>query len=365
MAKRLKAVQKWLQQKDIPCAFISSTENVFYLTQFYTNPHERIMGVFVFQEEEPFFILPKMEQTQAKEAGWPYEIIGYEDHEDAWELAGSFLKKRSLKIDCVAVEKDHLSFSRAERLKEISGAGDFANVDSLLNELRMIKEEQEIEILRQAAKLADAGVEIGVSYLREGVTEMEVVAAIEYELKRKGIRSMSFSTMVLFGKKSGQPHGNPGLEVLAKGDLVLFDLGVVLDGYCSDITRTFAFGSVSEEQKEIYDTVLKAQKAALKASKPGTVLGDLDATARKVIDDAGYGEYFPHRLGHGLGINVHEYPSLAQNNKLMLKEGMVYTIEPGIYIPSIGGVRIEDDVLITKNAHETLTGYPKELQIIK
>jgi Xaa-Pro dipeptidase len=193
---------------------------------------------------------------------------------------------------------------------------------------------------------------------------MEVLAKIEYELKKKGIREMSFSTMVLFGEKSGDPHGNPGERKLKAGDIVLFDLGVVLDGYCSDITRTVAYKSISEKQKDIYNTVLKAELASIEASKPGTRIGDLDKVARDIITDAGYGDYFPHRIGHGIGINVHEFPSMSHLNEGILKEGMVYTIEPGIYLPGIGGVRIEDDILVTADGCETLTEFPKELQIV-
>ena len=238
------------------------------------------------------------------------------------------------------------------------------SVEDKLNELRVVKDSAEIAVLKKAAEMADYGVQIGIDALKEGVTEMEVLATIEFELKKKGIREMSFSTMVLFGEKSGDPHGNPGERKLKAGDMVLFDLGVVLDGYCSDITRTVAFQSVSEKQKEIYQAVLQAQLAAVSLSKPGTRIGDLDHIARDAITEAGYGDYFPHRLGHGLGINVHEFPSMSHLNDGTLTEGMVYTIEPGIYLPGIGGVRIEDDVLITADGCETLTKFPKELQII-
>lgn len=171
--------------------------------------------------------------------------------------------------------------------------------------------------------------------------------------------------MVLFGEKSGEPHGNPGQAALKKGDFVLFDLGVIVDGYCSDITRTFIYQEASEKQKDIYQTVLNAEMAALEMSKPGVRIGDLDLKARGLITEAGYGEYFPHRLGHGLGVSVHEFPSMSQANDDLLQEGMVYTIEPGIYVPGVGGVRIEDDVLITADGSVTLTNYPKELTIIK
>lgn len=234
-----------------------------------------------------------------------------------------------------------------------------------MNEHRVIKDEKEVIILKQASELADFGVQVGINALKDGVTEMEVLATIEYELKKMGIREMSFSTMVLFGEKSGQPHGNPGFKSLCEGDFVLFDLGVVLDGYCSDITRTFVYKTYNEKQKQIYDTVLQSQLAALQASKAGNRIGDLDRVARAIITEAGYGEYFPHRLGHGLGINVHEYPSISHTSDEILKEGMVYTIEPGIYVPTIGGVRIEDDVLITRSGFETLTRFSKEFTVIK
>ncbi len=176
---------------------------------------------------------------------------------------------------------------------------------------------------------------------------------------------MSFATMVLTGANAASPHGTPGETKIKKGDFVLFDLGVVVDRYCSDITRTVAYGDINDKQKEIYDTVLKAQLAAIEASKPGVTASEVDLTARRIIAEAGYGEYFTHRLGHGLGIGVHEYPSLTETNPLVLEEGMVYTIEPGIYVPDVAGVRIEDDIYVTADGVKILTKYPKELQIIR
>ena len=175
---------------------------------------------------------------------------------------------------------------------------------------------------------------------------------------------MSFDTMVLSGPKTASPHGKPGDRQIQKGDLVLFDLGVIYKGYCSDITRTVAFGEPSDKQKEVYETVRKAEQAAVDAVRPGIKAMDLDKIARDIITGAGYGEFFTHRLGHGLGISVHEFPSLTGNNEMALMEGMVFTIEPGIYDPNITGVRIEDDVVVTKDGVEVLTKYPKELVIV-
>lgn len=366
MEKRLAKLTSWLDDQSIEMCFIQSKENVFYLTNFYTDPHERLMGLFLFKNNEPFFICPQMEAGQAKEAGWQQEIIGYGDHENPWDLIHKALGKRQIQsVHKMAIEKEVTSYNRIENMKKIVNVSEFVSVEDILNEHRVIKDDKEINILKQAAKLADYGVQIGINALKDGITEMEVLATIEYELKKQGIREMSFSTMVLFGENSGKPHGNPGLKTLSEGDLVLFDLGVVLDGYCSDITRTFVYKSYNEKQKQIYDTVLNAQLAAIEASKAGTRIGDLDHTARTIISKAGFGDYFPHRLGHGLGINVHEYPSMSHTNDELLKVGMVYTIEPGIYVPSIGGVRIEDDVLITQNGSETLTNFSKEFTVIK
>lgn len=175
---------------------------------------------------------------------------------------------------------------------------------------------------------------------------------------------MSFDTMVLSGPKTASPHGKPGDRKIQKGDFVLFDLGVIYEGYCSDITRTVSFGKPSDAQKDVYETVRQAEQAAVDAVKPGVRAMDLDKIARDVITEAGYGEFFTHRLGHGLGISVHEFPSVTGTNEMELIEGMVFTIEPGIYDPSITGVRIEDDVVVTKDGVEVLTKYPKELVIV-
>src|SRR5690606_7433364 len=337
--------------------------NVFYLTNFYTDPHERLLGLFVFQDEEPILICPKMEVAQAQNAGWQYEIIGYNDTDNPWQLIQRSLAKRNVTVSTLALEKEHLNVERFEQLQRLFPSATFVSAEDKLNTLRMIKDEKEISILQEAAKLADYAVEVGVEAIAEGKSELDIIATLEFELKKKGVRQMSFDTMVLTGLKTAAPHGKPGLETIKKGDFVLFDLGVIVDGYCSDITRAVAFGDISENQRQVYDTVLKAQLASIQACKPGTRVADIDIAARSIISDAGYGEYFTHRIGHGLGIDVHEFPSMNETNDMPLQKGMVFTIEPGIYVPEIGGVRIEDDMLITADGAQTLTSFPKELII--
>jgi Xaa-Pro dipeptidase len=361
---RLEALVSWMKFENISASFITSKANVFYLSQFYTDPHERLVGIIAFSTEAPILVCPNMEREQVRSSGWENEIIGYSDTDNPWEMIKDAVKKRNIKIERLAIEKEHMIYDRVEKINDIFESPVLLSVEDKLHQLRIIKEKEEINILREAAKLADFGVEVGVNAVKEGRTELEILATIEYELKKKGIREMSFSTMVLTGKKTAAPHGKPGLTTIKNGDFILFDLGVVLNGYCSDITRTVAFGEVNDNQREIYKTVLNAQVAALNVCKPGEEIGLIDRTARGVITEQGYGSYFTHRIGHGLGIDVHEYPSMTSTNTVQLQKGMVFTIEPGIYVPGVGGVRIEDDVLITESGFETLTAYPKDLQII-
>ena len=365
MEKQLKELSKWMTEENIDFTFLTSTDNVFYFSSFYSDPHERLLALLLFKNEEPILVCPSMEKNDAKNAGWKFDIIGYSDIDNPWEMIQQKVSAKLSSIKKIALEKEHLNVNRWEAIHTaFPSIESVVSAEEKVNQLRMVKTEKEVAIIKEACKWADYAIEVGCSELAEGKTEMQVLAAIEYELKKKGIAQMSFSTMVLTGKNGASPHGTPGDTKIQKGDLVLFDLGVVVDGYCSDITRTVAFGDINEEQKKIYDTVLKAQLAAIDASKPGTACSVIDLAARNIISEAGYGDFFPHRLGHGLGISVHEFPSLTETNPLVLQEGMVYTIEPGIYVPNIAGVRIEDDVYITKDGAEILTKFPKELQII-
>jgi Xaa-Pro dipeptidase len=359
--ERIQKVSSWMKDSDIQLCFITNPDNVFYFSGFLSEPHERLLAVAIFQEQEPFLICPGMEKEDAKRAGWSGEIIGHSDIDRPWELIQKAISNRNISINKVAIEKEHMNVERYEAITSLFPQASFVSAEDKVRTLRLVKDEAELKVLREACALADYAIEIGVQEIKEGKTELDILAAIEYALKKKGVNEMSFSTMVLTGANAASPHGTPGLTKVKKGDLVLFDLGVVVDGYCSDITRTVAYGEISDKQREIYETVLKAQLAALDASKPGKTCAEVDLTARNIIREAGYGDYFPHRLGHGLGISVHEFPSLTETNNLLLQEGMVYTIEPGIYVPNVAGVRIEDDVYVTQDGIEILTKFPKEL----
>lgn len=360
---RIETLQEQMKRNNWDILMVQTRPHVFYLSGFDADPHERLLAVIVFKENPPIIICPGMEVNQISEVFSEGAIIGYSDSESPWEKLQSYIASNALPHQNIALESS-ISWRRLTNWQQIAPDAFFHEADPLLLEARLIKTPEELQILKEAASLADEGVKTGIAHLKEGVTEMEVVAAIEHALKHKGVREMSFSTMVLFGEKAGDPHGNPGTRKLQKGDGVLFDLGVIWKGYASDITRTVFFDHVSEKQQEIYETVLEAEEHALSLVKPGQPIGALDKAARHIISKAGFGDYFPHRLGHGLGIEVHEFPSMNAENSEELKQGMVFTIEPGIYISNQAGVRIEDDVYVTADGAACLTQFTKELTIV-
>ncbi|MXQ53501.1 M24 family metallopeptidase [Shimazuella alba] len=366
MDNRIDRIAKWLHQNELQAAFLTSSANVFYLTGFSCDPHERLLGVWVFPDNSSVLVCPLLEIERVKESGWHGEVYAYRDEENPWLWFKNKFANNVTKESKVAIEVDHLTYGRSLMLKEILEISSLVSIDEQIRAMRIHKTNEEIEILRNAAKLADQAIQYGVDALSVGCTELDVKNVIEKRLQTSGITKMAFETMVLFGERTALPHGVPGDRKLKAGDLVLFDLGVVLDGYCSDITRTVAFESITDIQKEIYEAVLLANRNAIKAlqEKQVDTFGQVDHIARSTIEKAGYGSYFTHRLGHGLGIEAHEYPSVSSDNEQSIPIGSVFTIEPGVYVPESAGVRIEDMVLITDEGCEVLTTYPKELLVI-
>lgn len=365
MTNRIDSLLEEMEKKNLDSMLVTSKSNLFYLSNYYTEPHERVIAVYVSTSLDPLLIVPAMEINDAKAAGWNFEIIGYHDHEDPWELFSGFLKRNVRIPASIGIEYNQITLSRFHAIEQILPNASISDAQEILANLRVIKNKKEYTLLKQAASLADFGVETGIKAIEEGASELGVIAAIEYELKKQGIQEMSFNTMAISGTKTASPHGTPSMKKITAGDIVLFDLGVIFEGYCSDITRTVAYKSITEEQRKIYQTVLAAEQKAIEISKIGTPVGQVDEAARKHIEQEGFGEFFTHRIGHGLGIETHEYPSMHANNDLPLKAGMCYTVEPGIYVPNTGGVRIEDMIFMTEKGPEILTESPKELRIIE
>lgn len=267
----------------------------------------------------------------------------------------------------VGYEADYVSVSQLKRLEKAAPEGvTLVPVSGVIEDIRLVKDRVELEKLEELAALANQAlielVENGE--IAAGRTERQVAADLEYRMRMLGSERVSFDTIVASGENSAKPHHGADDRELRNGDLVTIDFGAHLRGFNSDCTRTFAIGEATEFAKEIYDIVLRAQEAGVKASVPGTALVDVDAACRDIITEAGYGEYFVHSTGHGIGLDVHEGPSAAKTGKGELAEGMTLTIEPGIYVPGKGGVRIEDSLIITSGAPTIITAYPKDLQVL-
>lgn len=364
MAKPIDRLARWLAEKGYAFAFVNSIPNVFYLSGFYCDPHERLLAVLVFPDGPPLLVCPEMEISRARGDGWQQPVLGYTDIQNPWEMIGDALRKRVGANPAIAVEIEFLPLARAEALQNEFPGSKLVPADTKLQALRSLKTPAEVDNMREAARLADRAMEVAVSSLAAGVTEVEVAAEIEHSMRKLGAPRMAFSTIVLFGPRSAMAHGVPGKTPLKPGDLVLIDLGVVSRGYCSDITRTFAFKDISPEFREIYQVNLEAQLAALAACRPGNPVGLVDQAAREVITRAGYAKHTGQRVGHGIGIQVHEYPSMTGDNEDIMQPGLTFTVEPGLSFEGAGGFRIEDDVLIMPDGCEILTKFPKELQVI-
>lgn len=349
---KIETIIEQLNQAKADAAWITTPLNVFYFTGYRSEPHERLFALLITSDGSQTLYCPKMEVEEVKRSSFDGKIIGYLDTENPFEIEPRSFNK-------LLIESEHLTVKRQRELTQNFSVQHYGDIDQTIKDLRNIKNDSEIENIREAAKLADKCIEIGTAFLKVGVTEREVVNHIENEIKKYGVSEMSFDTMVLFGDHAASPHGTPGDRKLVNDEYVLFDLGVIYNHYCSDMTRTVKFGTPSEEAQTIYKIVLEAETSAIKAIKAGVPLQDIDQIARDIISNAGYGEYFPHRLGHGLGLEEHEYQDVSSSNTNLLEAGMVITIEPGIYVPNVAGVRIEDDILVTEDGYEILTHYDK------
>jgi len=232
----------------------------------------------------------------------------------------------------------------------------------VLSDLRAIKDAFEIRAIRKSVKLQEEAMEATLPQLEVGQTETEVAAILEYEMRWRGADGPSFQTIAAARANGSKPHARPGSTRTASSRPLLIDWGARLDGYCSDMTRTFCFGRWPKVMREIYEVTLEAQIAACEAVRPGITGAELDAVARDIIEAAGYGDRFGHSLGHGIGLDVHEMPRIAKTAKAALEPGMIVTIEPGIYLPGVGGVRIEDDVLVTERGGKNLSRLPKDIE---
>ena len=297
--------------------------------------------------------------TQAR-----YETGGCEIIECNDIIAGIAGIVAALPSGSVGFDAPAVSFEQYQRLESQRGATALIPLSDDVRGLRAIKEREELDLLKEATAIAAAALQETVEGIGPGTIERDIAIDLEYRMRRGGAERPSFDSIVASGANSALPHAQPGSRRIERGDFLIIDYGAVYRGYHSDETCTFAIGSVTTERERIYNIVRDAHDRALDAVKAGVACRDIDAVARDVIENAGYGRYFSHGTGHGVGLDVHEAPKLSKESTDRLEEGMVVTVEPGIYIPDVCGVRIEDMALVGSNGCEILTRIPKDLKIL-
>jgi Xaa-Pro dipeptidase len=356
----LDRVREWMDGQKAVASFITDPVSIGYLTGFRTNPHERLMGLVV-RPEAAILVVPGLEASAAAEAAPRVEVRSWLDGEDPWAVVGGALG--SPDGGRVGVEKGHLSLAAWERLSALVPAVEPVDAGTLVRQLRARKSPDEIQLLKQAAAITDQVTEEAMQEMRPGVTELAVATSIDLLIARSGA-GCSFETIVQSGPNSALPHARPSQRRLGPGDLVLLDFGAAVSGYRADTTRMAVVGEPSRRQLEVHSVVVAARDAAVAAVRAGATAGDVDRAARATIGDAGLGESFIHRVGHGLGLEAHEDPSLDPDSLLELEAGMVVTIEPGVYLPGWGGVRVEDDVVVTASGCNVLTRADRQIRVV-
>jgi Xaa-Pro aminopeptidase len=262
----------------------------------------------------------------------------------------------------VGIEKDAVSLEQAEYIRRLSNDNcQFVDVRELTSKLRTVKSEHEIAVLKKAADIASRAMEKIQEAVRPGVSEAELSGWAEYLMNEACAEGSSFEPFFMSGENAWLPQRVSSQKTLREGEMALFDMGAIYEGYCSDTTRTFAVGKVTPKQRELFQVAREAQQAAIEAVRPGELASKVDAAARTVIERAGYGDFFPHLTGHGVGLSIHEAPIIDEGEGMVLQSGMVVTVEPGIYLPGVGAARIEDMVVVTDSGCEVLTSAPRGL----
>jgi Xaa-Pro aminopeptidase len=352
--EKLEKLRSRFAELGIDGMLITNSYNRRYMTGF-----TGTAGVALVGQTKAVFITDFRYVEQAAKQVQGYEIIqhtGLIIDEVAKQAAAFGIKK-------LGFEQDDLSYATFKAYEKAVDA-ELIPVSGVVEKLRLIKSDSEIKILKEAAEIADAAFKHILDFIRPGIREIDVANELEFFMRKNGATSSSFDIIVASGYRSALPHGVATDKVIEKGEFVTLDFGAYYKGYCSDITRTIAVGEVSDELKKIYEIVLEAQLRGMAGIKPGMTGREADALTRGYITEQGYGEYFGHSTGHGLGMEVHEGPALSVRSDTVLEPGMVVTVEPGIYIAGLGGVRIEDDTVVTKDGNQSLTHSPKDLIIL-
>jgi len=354
MRFRYEKIERLLQQKNLDAILISDAFNMRYFSGFTGGT-----GYLLITGKSKYLFTDSRYTIAAMAQAPDYAVVEVDANRDYAKEINLVISDEALQT--MGFEAKRVSYSEYASLKERLRIKELMPLGGELAKLRRIKTKEEIARLRQAEHIGDLAFEGIIKEIRPGMTELEIAARLEYLLKVNGAEKLSFETIIASGVNSSKPHAEPGRRVVENGDFITMDFGCVYEGYCSDMTRTVVLGKANEKQKEIYHTVLKAQLAVLDMLKPGLPGKAYDKVARDVIAEAGYGKYFGHGLGHSVGLEIHEDPRFSVTEEDIIEAGMIMTVEPGIYIPEFGGVRIEDMVVLTEDGYENFAHSTKEL----
>ena len=356
--KRIESVLRNLDASGLSQLLVSDPRSIQYLTGMYVEPGERFLGLLLRNDgSQPTLFLNELFAAPDDIA---VDVVPFNDTDDPLELLAA---RCDADADLGCDKNLPARFLIPMMERRIASA--FTLASAAVDAARAIKDDREHELMRSASAINDEAMERFRTLVHDGVTEAEVAAQLEGSYRDLGASGHSFEPIVSFGANAADPHHEPDGTVLESGDVVLFDVLCRKDEYCSDLTRTCFFVDADEEQRRVYEIVRQANEAGRKAVRPGARFCDIDAAAREVIENAGYGQYFTHRLGHQIGLDVHEPGDVSAANEACVQPGMCFSIEPGIYLPGRFGVRIEDLVIVTEDGCEVLTAYPRDLSIVR
>jgi len=360
---RQKILQEAIKKSGIQAAAFNPGPDMIYLSGLDFHLMERPVILILPQNGSPVMVLPELESAKMENLPYPIRPFFYNENPASWtDIFRAALQQVGVQKGKLGVIPRRLRLLELNYLQEAAPGLELVSAQDLISRIRMIKDTEEVEKMQEAVRIAECSLAAILSSIKPGLSEKELASRLVSRLLQQGSDpELPFFPIVSFGENSANPHASPGDRILQEGDLVLIDWGAAYHGYYSDITRVFALGDLHPEIEKIAQFVREANLAARAAIKPGVSASEVDRAARKVISEAGYGEFFTHRTGHGLGREAHEEPYISQFDETILEPGMTFTIEPGIYLPNRGGVRIEDDILVTEDGGRSLTNQPRDL----
>jgi len=361
---KIEKLQRLLDKEGLDALAIVPGSNFLYLTGGNFHLMERPTILIISKHTKPIAILPVLEIDSFKKLNLDSNILEWQDSDGYQSAFIKAFEKLGL-VKKIGIEGQRMRVFESQAIEKASQGIEIINAHKFINNIRLKKDENEIKHIRKAVEIAEKTLNETIQYVEVGKTEMEIKNFLIQKLYHFGAEGIAFDPIVLAGENSALPHGHSRNDYQIKeGDCLLFDFGATVNGYHSDITRTFFVKSASDEQINFYETVLKANKIGLEISKPGLSLHELDDSVLNILEDSDFSEFIVHKTGHGLGLDVHEDPYVMRKNYDLLEDGMVITIEPGLYKKESLGVRIEDDVVITKDGCKSLTTFSKKLTII-